>query len=142
MDNLTKAVRFRVMSSNKSRGTKSTEQRFRSFLIRSGTCGWRLGHGTDLPGGPDFIFPKEHVAVFIDGCFWHGCRKCRSIPATNRGFWSAKIRENRRRDRLAVKALRVRGWTALRVWEHELKHGGDGALRKLSAVRTSSRRRT
>ena len=139
MDNLPKAVRFRVMSNNRSRGTKSTERRFRSLLVRSGTRGWRLGHASDLPGGPDFIFPQDHVAVFVDGCFWHGCGKCRSIPQTNRTFWSAKIRKNRRRDRLVVRALSARGWKALRVWEHELKQNSEAPLVELSKMRSSRR---
>ena len=91
MDRFDEATRSRVMSRIKSRGTKSTEWRFRSLLMTSGTRGWELGHKSGLPGSPDFIFPKTQLAIFLDGCFWHGCKRCRSIPNTNRKFWTIKI---------------------------------------------------
>lgn len=131
MDRFDKATRSRVMSRNRSRGTKSTEWKFRSLLIRSGIRGWKIGHGSDLPGGPDVIFLQSRLAIFLDGCFWHGCRRCRSIPVTNRAFWTAKIEGNKRRDRKAVRTLRAKGWTVMRIWEHELRIDSVGVLRKV-----------
>ena len=131
MDNLDKSTRFRVMSNNRSNGTRSTERRFRLLLARNGVTGWRLG-GLDLPGSPDVVFPHEHLAVFLDGCFWHGCTSCRSVPRTNHRFWEQKIRGNQKRDRQATRRLRVLGWVSIRYWEHDLKRRkASFLLRKL-----------
>jgi DNA mismatch endonuclease (patch repair protein) len=67
----------------------------------------------------DLVFRPTRVAVFIDGCFWHGCPKHGSVPKTNVEFWSAKINGNRRRDRETGRHLRREGWLVLRFWEHE-----------------------
>ena len=138
MDNLKRDVRKRVMSRNRGSGTRSTELRFRLLLVRSGVRGWSLGGQSGLPGAPDVIFPKDKLAVFLDGCFWHGCIKCRTIPVTNRRFWERKIGANRKRDRRVVRDLKVAGWKVVRVWEHELR---DKHERVLANVR-SLRRRT
>ena len=128
MDRFDRATRSRVMSRSRSHGTKSTERRFRAMLAGSGVKGWALGHGRDLPGRPDFIFEAERLVVFVDGCFWHGCARCRDIPRSNRKFWAAKIRLNRLRDRRVERLLRGRGWSVLRIWEHDLALGGSKAL--------------
>jgi DNA mismatch endonuclease (patch repair protein) len=122
------------MSRSRSRGTRSTELRFRSLLVRSGIRGWTIGHGSGLPGSPDIVFPKRRLAIFLDGCFWHGCRECRSIPATNRAFWVEKIRANRSRDKKAMRGLRARGWKTVRLWEHELKGDADLVLSRVLAA--------
>lgn len=142
MDRFDIATRSRVMSRNKSRGTKSTEWRFRSLLMRSGIRGWRIGHNSSLPGRPDIIFFQQRLAIFLDGCFWHGCKRCRSIPAANRQYWLAKIQMNRRRDRKAVRALRSMGWRILRIWEHELKNNSEKVLEKVLVRGQSSPRAT
>lgn len=76
-----------------------------------------------VPGAPrrtiDIAFPSRKVAVFIDGCFWHGCTEHRNIPAHNRDWWQKKIDENRVRDRDTDEKLRKAGWTVFRFWEHE-----------------------
>jgi len=69
---------------------------------------------------PDFVFPKIKTAVFVDGCFWHGCPRHATWPRTRAAFWKAKIEGNRARDRRVNSALRKRGWIVLRIWEHEL----------------------
>lgn len=66
---------------------------------------------------PDFVFRQQRVAVFVDGCFWHGCPTHGTRPRQNRKFWDAKIARNRERDRLVVRGLRQQGWTVLRLWE-------------------------
>lgn len=76
----------------------------------------------DLPGGrvrPDIAFPRWRLAVFVDGCYWHGCTEHRSIPASNTAFWRTKIDATRRRDIEQEAWLREAGWTVLRIWEHE-----------------------
>lgn len=67
----------------------------------------------------DLVFRPSKVAVFIDGCFWHGCPRHGSVPKTNVEFWGAKIDGNRRRDRETGRHLRREGWLVLRFWEHE-----------------------
>jgi len=69
---------------------------------------------------PDFVFPKLRIAVFVDGCFWHGCPLHATQPKQNAEFWSRKIAANQTRDRLVTRQLRARGWRVLRLWEHEL----------------------
>lgn len=66
----------------------------------------------------DVVFVAKRVAVFVDGCFWHGCPEhCRS-PSSNVAYWEAKIERNRARDRRVTQALRDGGWVVLRIWEH------------------------
>ncbi len=69
---------------------------------------------------PDFVFRQARLAVFVDGCFWHGCPKHATQPKNNRAFWTKKLTRNKVRDRLVNRTLRQRGWTVLRIWEHEL----------------------
>jgi DNA mismatch endonuclease (patch repair protein) len=133
VDRFDAQTRSRVMSRNRSRGTKSTEWKFRSLLMRAGVRGWMMGHESGLPGRPDVIFLQSRLAIFLDGCFWHGCRRCRSIPATNRQFWAAKIKGNRKRDARVVRALCAMGWTTIRIWEHELKNDRNAVLREVKA---------
>src|SRR5450759_2116458 len=119
-DVFTKDKRSQIMSAVRSKGNRTTEWQFRSRLIRAGISGWRINDVT-LFGKPDFVFMEMRVAVFLDGCFWHGCKLCRSIPATNHDFWLQKINRNKSRDRLVNKRLRKEGWRVIRFWEHEIR---------------------
>lgn len=67
----------------------------------------------------DLVFPRAHVAVFLDGCFWHGCETHHTVAATNAGYWAEKVVRNRERDRETDRALSDAGWAVIRVWEHE-----------------------
>lgn len=120
MDNVAPNVRSRVMASVRSRGNRSTEMALRFRLVRAGIRGWRL-HAKDLPGCPDFAFDSSNVAVYVDGCFWHGCKVCARSPKSNIDFWQAKVGRNIRRDNRNRRAIRRKGWRALRIWEHEFK---------------------
>jgi len=84
-------------------------------------------------GRPDFVFPAAHVAVFVDGCFWHGCPAHGQIPASNRRFWKEKINRNIARDIRITRKLRRLGWHVFRVWEHNL--GKPLLNRKLGRLR-------
>jgi DNA mismatch endonuclease (patch repair protein) len=77
---------------------------------------------------PDFVFRARRVAVFVDGCFWHGCPRHYRRPGSRRAFWDAKIARNQERDREVTRALRRAGWTVLRVWEHELAKKNERRL--------------
>ncbi|HYE30803.1 MAG TPA: very short patch repair endonuclease [Methylomirabilota bacterium] len=118
-DPFTPAERSRVMSRIRSNGNRSTELKLLKLLRGSGITGWR--RNSKLFGRPDFVFPKERVAIFVDGCFWHGCKRCYRRPGTSQTYWDAKVERNRARDLAVVKALRGKEWKVLRVWEHELK---------------------
>lgn len=84
---------------------------------------------------PDFVFPRLRVAVFVDGCFWHGCPKHGTQPKTNAAFWRDKIVTNKARDRRVNRLLRKRGWIVVRVWEHELSRKNESRLlRRLASV--------
>lgn len=83
--------------------------------------GLRYRLKTRTPGGtPDLVFAKERLAVFIDGCFWHGCPLHYARPRSRETFWSAKLAGNIDRDQRQSAALQVAGWHVLRVWEHEV----------------------
>lgn len=130
-DVLTREQRSRNMASIRSRGNASTERVFAELLRTAHLSGWRR-HGP-LPGRPDFVFPAGRVAVFIDGCFWHGCPKCYRLPQDNRPYWRDKVRNNRRRDRRNVRVLTQNDWKVIRIWEHALgsRQGQAGAIRRL-----------
>jgi DNA mismatch endonuclease (patch repair protein) len=100
--------------------------------MRSRISGWNLGHDSGLPGSPDVLFYRARIAVFVDGCFWHGCRRCRTVPSSNRAFWEAKLRKNKERDRDAARALANMGWNVIRIWEHELKTDSEGVRRRVT----------
>ncbi|MFM9092726.1 MAG: very short patch repair endonuclease [Verrucomicrobiota bacterium] len=115
----TRANRSEVMARIRGRGNRSTEGRLASFFRGHGITGWR--RQWPLPGRPDFAFPARRLAVFVDGCFWHGCPRHGTLPRGNRAFWRAKLTRNRERDREVNAELRRRGWTVLRVGEHALQ---------------------
>ena len=108
------------MSAVRSRGNKTTEVILRLALARAGIVGWKM-HPTWLVGTPDFYFHKEKLAVFVDGCFWHGCPKCGHVPSVNNAYWRKKISRNRERDAAKTRELRKAGIIVIRFWEHELK---------------------
>lgn len=108
------------MAKVRSRGNKSTEVRAVKLFRGNGCTGWRRGFS--LFGNPDFVFPKHRLAVFIDGCFWHGCTSHCRMPSSNANYWQRKIARNRKRDRLVCRTLEGRNWRVIRIWEHELRH--------------------
>lgn len=118
------------MSRIKCRGNKSTEWAIRSRLIKSKIRGWRC-HSKEIPGNPDFTFPNLQIAIFLDGCYWHGCPKCKRIPATNKKFWREKISKNFLRDKRNSKKLKKIGWRVIRFWEHEIKMTPEECLKKI-----------
>jgi DNA mismatch endonuclease (patch repair protein) len=129
-------ARSRQMSLVRGKGNQTTERRLASLLRERRITGWRTHLG--LEGRPDFVFRKERVAVFVDGCFWHGCRTCkRRIPKTNRSFWANKIRTNVKRDRLVSRRLRQAGWKVVRIWEHALVNHDAVEKRLCKALRMS-----
>jgi len=84
----------------------------------------------------DLVFSRARVAVFIDGCYWHGCPTHGTRAKTNQEYWLAKIQRNRDRDAETDRLLRAAGWTVLRAWEHEVPH--EVAARVVATVRGDS----
>lgn len=113
----------RRMSLQRTRDTEP-EVLLRRELHRRGL---RYRVDVPLPGMPrrraDVLFTRAKVAVFVDGCFWHGCPEHKTAPTNNRAWWAAKLARNIERDRETGVHLSSLGWTAFRVWEHEnMKH--------------------
>lgn len=125
----TKRKRSEVMSRIRGKGNKETEGALAALLRSAKITGWR--RHLPLPGKPDFAFPKQKVAVFVDGCFWHGCPKCYTRPKTNRKFWDTKRETNIARDRRVTRQLRASGWCVIRIWEHALKKSPQSCLARI-----------
>ncbi len=136
-DVFTKAKRSAVMSLIRGRGNKDTELALIKLLRRHGITGWRRNQ--KVFGNPDFLFRQNRLALFVDGCFWHGCPKHCKIPAGNRVFWKKKFAANKTRDRRVNRELRRLGWQVVRIWEHDLAKRGGACIRKIQAVTNSSR---
>ena len=106
------------MRAVKSRGNKSTELKLIEIFKNRKIIGWRRNH--KLFGKPDFVFPKQRLAIFVDGCFWHG-HDCRNTkPADNANYWRQKIERNKTRDELVSKILAEKDWRVLRIWECQI----------------------
>jgi len=126
-------VMLEVMSQIRGRGNKDTELALAILMRRHGITGWRRNQLAF--GRPDFIFPKLKLAIFVDGCFWHGCPKHATKPKNNRVFWRRKLAANKSRDLLVTRVLRRAGWHVIRVWECDLaKQPGNCVARIQRAV--------
>lgn len=126
MDLFTKAKRSEVMSRIRSVGNKSTELRLIEIFRHYGIRGWRRRQR--VVGNPDFVFRKQMVCIFVDGCFWHGCPRCYKHPTSNVDYWEGKLRRNRSRAILVNRKLREAGWCVLRIWEHQLDSKREAQL--------------
>ena len=155
-DVLTKAKRSEVMSRIRSRGNRATELALAKLFRRHKITGWRRHVKIQMTGGrrqvtgkapvsavsptrrhrpfavrPDFVFPRLKLALFVDGCFWHGCPRHATHPKNNRGFWRRKLLGNRTRDLLVNGALRRANWRVLRIWECALEQRPQACLRRV-----------
>ena len=108
------------MRANRRRDTRP-ELALRRELHRRG-----MRYRVDYPPVPglrcraDVVFTRARLAIFVDGCFWHGCREHRSLPVSNAAFWKQKIEATARRDSQQAAWLRAAGWSVIRVWEHDV----------------------
>jgi len=119
MDTFSKTKRSEIMRAVKSNQNKSTELRLIKLFRRHKITGWRRCQ--NIFGKPDFYFPKLKIAMFADGCFWHGC-KCKKLkPATNKSYWSEKIKRNIKRDKVVNFKLRKAGYIVIRINECFIK---------------------
>ena len=113
-------TRSQLMSRIRSEGNKTTELKLIAMLRREKLAGWRRRQ--HVFGNPDFVWPQKKLALFVDGCFWHGHRCSRNLtPVRNAVVWREKIARTRQRDRRTSRILRSNGWDVLRIWECSLR---------------------
>ena len=131
-------TRSQLMSRVRSQRNKTTELRLVVLLRAAKLGGWR--RNIPLPGKPDFVWRCQKVAVFVDGCFWHGCPKHATTPRNNYLLWKTKLMRNAQRDQTVTRTLRKQGWKVLRIWEHELERQRQSRLLRRIARILSARR--
>ena len=131
---MTREQRSRCMSRIRNKDT-GPELVLRQALWRRGL---RYRLHSKLPGKPDIVFKGRQVAVFVDGCFWHGCPLHGVKPKQNDAFWSDKLTKNRMRDEKVNSDLQALGWTVVRVWEHEIRDDVETAANRVVAELTES----
>ena len=127
-DVLTPEQRKLNMSRIRCKGTKP-EIIIRKLLFLNGIKGYRVNYS--LPGKPDIVFTKQKLVVFIDGCFWHRCPIDFKEPETRKDFWLKKINQNVERDARITKELTEKGWTVMRIWEHEVRKEPEKIIERI-----------
>jgi len=127
VDVLNQKQRSYCMSRIQGKNTKP------EILLRKALWKTRLRYRlkNKLAGRPDIVFPGRRIAVFVDGCFWHGCPEHCQMPATNKGFWKKKLLKNKARDKEVNRILEQEGWRVLRFWEHEIKNELPGCVKRV-----------
>lgn len=129
-DVFTKSKRSEVMSRIRSRGNRDTEVAIIRLFRAHRITGWRRQQS--VFGKPDFVFRRQRLALFVDGCFWHCCPLHSTKPRNNAAFWQKKLAANQARDRTVTRTLRKDGWRVLRIWEHELtRKNQDRTVRRI-----------
>lgn len=117
MDTVSKKRRSEIMSRVRSKETKM-EIAFRKALWQKG---FRYSkNSANYYGKPDIVLKKYKTVIFLDSCFWHGCKKHGRLPSTNKKYWIEKIDRNKKRDRKVNKYYKKIGWKIIRIWEHNL----------------------
>jgi len=119
MDTVSKQKRSEIMSRVKSKDSK-IETIFRKELWKTGLR--YLKNSSKYFGKPDIVLPKYKTVIFIDSCFWHGCKKHCRIPSIRRNYWTQKIARNTVRDKAVSRHYKKQGWKIFRIWEHDLKN--------------------
>ena len=111
--------RSEIMRKVRSKNNKSAELKLIEIFKEYGITGWRRNY--PVKGHPDFVFLDKKIAIFVDGCFWHGhdCRNTR--PSDNADYWAKKRERNMKHDREITEMFQQRGWTVIRIWECELR---------------------
>lgn len=131
-DVFNKSKRSDIMKKVRSTKNKSTELRMIEIFKENNIHGWRRNY--KVKGHPDFVFLDKRIAIFVDGCFWHGhdCRNTR--PKDNEDYWAKKRERNMKHDKEITEYFENRGWTVIRIWECELKN--DDCIYKIKALIT------
>ena len=122
-----KEKRSEIMRAVKSSKNKSTEEKLIAYFKENKITGWRRNY--KVYGKPDFVLP-DLIAIFVDGCFWHG-HNCRNThPEQNKEYWQRKIGRNMARDKEVTDHLERLGWNVIRIWECEFLKKNRGLLEK------------
>lgn len=137
MDNVSPEVRSRTMRAVHARNT-APEVRLRRGLFGQGLRGYRVTPCA-VPGHPDIAYTKARLAIFVDGCYWHGCPSHCRRPSSNAEYWNAKIDRNMARDKRMSTTLQRAGWTVVRIWEHEVKENLSAAIERVRGSLTDLR---
>ena len=125
-----KAKRSEIKKKERSKNNKSTELKLIQIFKENNIHGWRRNY--KVKGHPDFVFLNKKIAIFVDGCFWHG-HDCRNTkPKDNQEYWDKKRERNMKHDKEITEYFENRGWTVIRIWECELKN--KKALEKLKCI--------
>lgn len=128
-DNVSKEIRKKIMQSVKSSNT-NLENKISKELWKKG---YRFRRNVkDLYGKPDIAIKKYKIVIFIDSCFWHGCKKHCRMPASNISFWSKKINKNKNRDSEVNLYYLKSGWNVMRLWEHQIDENFDNSINKIT----------
>ena len=134
-DVFSKKKRSEVMARIRASGTRIEDVLFRAVTGASGPRRRVIRNAKALPGHPDVVIPSLKVAIFADGCFYHGCPRHGRVPQSNVDYWLPKLQGNMTRDRRNRKMLRRRGYSVWRFWEHDLE-----GLRAVRTEKTIHRR--
>lgn len=118
-DFFTPKQRSQLMSTIRGRANISTELKIAGILRSAHIRGWR--RHLPLPGRPDFTFREQRVCIFVHGCFWHDCPRCRKRSKTRPEYWAEKIDVNRKRDQRVSRELRRRDYKVIVIWECTLR---------------------
>ena len=118
MDTVSKTRRSEIMRKVKSKETR-LEKLLRNSLWRDGIR-YKKNNSSDF-GKPDLIVGRRKLILFIDSCFWHGCKEHLRMPHSNKDYWENKIKRNKKRDVVVNNHYKNTDWKVLRIWEHELK---------------------
>jgi DNA mismatch endonuclease, patch repair protein len=129
MDTKDKAARSKNMAAIRSTGNHTTELAMIRLFKAHRITGWR--RGWPLRGKPDFVWLRTRVALFVDGCYWHHCPTHGRMPEDNRDYWERKFQRNQARDRDVSRELKGKGWTVLRIWEHDIKNAPNNVIRRI-----------
>lgn len=128
MDNLTPEQRRKNMQNIRSKGTKPEVALFQELKRRRI---YFAPHVDTMVGKPDIVFRRKKVAVFVDSDFWHGHPDRYPPPKSNVEYWTAKVERNRRRDAEVNAALAEKGWTVIRLWEHDIKRSFEMCVERV-----------
>lgn len=136
VDTVSKKKRSEIMSKVKSKNSK-IEIEFRKKL-------WQAGfryrkNSAKYFGKPDMVLKKYKTVIFIDSCFWHGCRKHFRMPSSNKKYWKEKIERNIKRDKEVNKYYKKLSWKIFRIWEHEIEKDFKKTIQKSVKILKSSR---
>ncbi|MFD1956554.1 very short patch repair endonuclease [Paenibacillus thailandensis] len=127
-DRISKEVRSKNMSAIRSKGTQ-LEDRVSKELWRRGYRFRKNVKG--LFGKPDIAIKKYKIVIFLDSCFWHGCELHYRIPKSNYDYWFNKIERNRARDQKVSIYYEQKGWSVIRIWDHEVKEDFEGVIQSI-----------